>query len=374
MTNKVTVSDLVQYFENRFPTAYALEGDPIGLHFGSLDQEVKRVLVTLDVRPEVVEEAIAKQVDFIFSHHPVIFRPAKRLSEDDPQQAMYAKLIRHQIAVYSAHTNLDSSQPGMNDWLAERYGIDNAEVFAAHYQEKNYRLVTFLPKESLPAFKEALSAYPLSVIGNYQDCFFQWTGQGSFIPVDGAQPRIGEADQKTELEEIALSLTVKEREKEKVCDLVKKYHPYEEPVVEIYEKNNDYHSIGMGRIGELKEKIPFKDYVEKIKAVSHLEGIRFVTRDDKALVRRVAVLGGAGSSYYQAAKAAGADVFITADADYHTAHDIYESGLSLIDPGHHMEAICIPYVLDELTQWSQTNHLGLAVFPSVVNTDPFHFL
>ncbi|MDK6291392.1 Nif3-like dinuclear metal center hexameric protein [Aerococcus urinae] len=374
MTNKVTVSDLVQYFENRFPTAYALEGDPIGLHFGSLDQEVKRVLVTLDVRPEVVEEAIAKQVDFIFSHHPVIFRPAKRLSEDDPQQAMYAKLIRHQIAVYSAHTNLDSSQPGMNDWLAERYGIENAEVFAAHYHEKNYRLVTFLPKESLPAFKEALSAYPLSVIGNYQHCFFRWTGQGSFIPVDGAQPKIGEVDQETELEEIALSLTVKEGEKEKVCDLVKKYHPYEEAVVEIYEKNNDYQSIGMGRIGELKEKISFKDYVEKIKDLSHLEGIRFVTRDDKALVHRVAVLGGAGSSYYQAAKVAGADVFITADADYHTAHDIYESGLSLIDPGHHMEAICIPYVLDELTQWSQTNHFGLTVFPSEVNTDPFHFL
>ncbi|MCY3026255.1 MULTISPECIES: Nif3-like dinuclear metal center hexameric protein [Aerococcus] len=374
MTNKVTVSDLVQYFEKRFPTTYALEGDPIGLHFGSLGQEVKRVLVTLDVRPEVVEEAIEKQVDFIFSHHPVIFRPAKRLSEDDPQRAMYAKLIRHQIAVYSAHTNLDSSQPGMNDWLAKRYGIENAEVFAAHYHEKNYRLVTFLPQENLPDFKEALSDYPLSVIGNYQHCFFQWTGQGNFIPVEGAQPRIGEVNQVTELEEVALSFTVKEREKEQVCDLVKKYHPYEEPVIEVYEKENDYQSIGMGRIGELKEKIPFKDYVEKIKDLSKLEGIRFVTRDNKAIVHRVAVLGGAGSSYYQAAKAAGADVFITADADYHTAHDIYESGLCLIDPGHHMEAICIPYVLEELTQWSQANHLELAVFPSEVNTDPFHFL
>src|SRR5699024_4098525 len=79
---------------------------------------------TLDIRPEVVEEAKAIGADFIFAHHPPIFKPVKRLTEDDPQQSMYAEIIRSGIGVYAAHTNLDAAPAGMNDWLSDLYEVE----------------------------------------------------------------------------------------------------------------------------------------------------------------------------------------------------------------------------------------------------------
>lgn len=84
-------------------------------------------MVTLDVRPEVVEEAIEKHVDFIFAHHPLMFHPAKDLDTRIPQNAMYAKLLSAGITVYAAHTNLDSVNGGMNDWLAKQLDLTDLE-------------------------------------------------------------------------------------------------------------------------------------------------------------------------------------------------------------------------------------------------------
>ena len=64
-------------------------------------------------------------MDFIFAHHPVMFKPAKDLDTRNPQNAMYAKLLAHQITVYAAHTNLDTANGGMNDWLADQLGLNN---------------------------------------------------------------------------------------------------------------------------------------------------------------------------------------------------------------------------------------------------------
>ena len=73
----------IQLFEQFSPKKYALEHDPIGLQIGTLNKQMKNVLVTLDVTEDVVKEAIAKQVDLIIAHHPFIFRPLKRVTTDD---------------------------------------------------------------------------------------------------------------------------------------------------------------------------------------------------------------------------------------------------------------------------------------------------
>lgn len=117
--------ELVNKIEEAYPKTLAESFDPVGLQIGDLNKEIKSVLVTLDVRPEVVQEAIEKEVDFIFSHHPVMFRPAKNLDLSNPQNKMYADLICHGIVVYSAHTNFDKAENGMNDWLAEKLGLSS---------------------------------------------------------------------------------------------------------------------------------------------------------------------------------------------------------------------------------------------------------
>ncbi|MGH2202221.1 Nif3-like dinuclear metal center hexameric protein, partial [Enterococcus faecalis] len=73
-------------------------GDAVGLHIGTLDKPIENVMDTLDVRPEVVAEAVEKQVDLIIAKHPAIFRPVKRLTTDNFQEKMYPDLLKHDIA------------------------------------------------------------------------------------------------------------------------------------------------------------------------------------------------------------------------------------------------------------------------------------
>lgn len=119
----ITAQDLIIEIERFAPKALAEAGDPIGLQIGDPSQIISRVMTTLDVRPEVVQEAIDQHVNFIWAHHEAMFFPAKNLDLSVPQNKMYAELIKHNIVVYASHTNLDSAQGGMNDWLAERLGM-----------------------------------------------------------------------------------------------------------------------------------------------------------------------------------------------------------------------------------------------------------
>ena len=124
------VKDIVQKLNKRFPESIASTGDPVGIQIGSLDSEVKGVMTTLDVRPQVVDEAVAKGVNLIISHHPVMFRPAQNLNFSNPQNAMYGDLIKNGINVYSIHTNSDKAQDGSSDWEAQELGLKDIEPFA----------------------------------------------------------------------------------------------------------------------------------------------------------------------------------------------------------------------------------------------------
>ena len=99
--------------------------DPVGLHIGQLNRPVEKVLVTLDVNEEVIDEAIRKGANLIIAHHPPIFRPLKSILTDTPQGRMIEKCIKNDIAVYAAHTNLDVAPGGVNDMLAKKLGLLN---------------------------------------------------------------------------------------------------------------------------------------------------------------------------------------------------------------------------------------------------------
>lgn len=124
------VKDIVGQLNQVFPEDIASAGDPVGMQIGSMNQDVTKVMTTLDVRPQVVDEAIKKGVNLIISHHPLIFRPVKNLNYADPQNAMYAKIIANNITVYSIHTNSDKAQNGSSDWEAEELGLKEIEPFA----------------------------------------------------------------------------------------------------------------------------------------------------------------------------------------------------------------------------------------------------
>lgn len=371
---KVTVSDLIQKFQGFAPESLAMGKDPVGLHFGSLDQVIHKVLLTLDVRPEVVEEAIEKDCDMILAHHPPIFRAPKRLTEDDPQQAMYAKIIRHGIAVYAAHTNLDAAWGGMNDWLAEAYDIEETEVLYSYQENKNYRLKVYLPQADLAAYREAIFAGGFGQVGNYDHVAFTSTGQGHFRPLAQAQPHIGSQQEDSTVDEVVFSFIVDQKELPAALDLARRLHPYEEAVIDVLPLANGGQAQGIGRIGQLKQPMPFRDYVNLVRERTGVDALRAVVWDWNQEVNRVAVLGGSGADEYPYALAKGADVYITADVSYHTGHDMLANRLNVIDPGHHMESICKAKLGQVLASWIEAEDWTLAYTSSQLNTDPFTFV
>jgi dinuclear metal center YbgI/SA1388 family protein len=136
---------LIDRFESFAPKTIAFTNDPVGLQIGNVNNDIKRVMVTLDVRPEVVDEAIKQNCDMIFSHHPLIFRPIKNLDLSNPQNQMYAKLIQNSILVYSAHTNLDVAKGGMNDWLTEAMGLNHVQTVYSNHYDTNIGRIGVLP-------------------------------------------------------------------------------------------------------------------------------------------------------------------------------------------------------------------------------------
>lgn len=121
-----TITDQIEKFA---PSKNSMPNDPIGLQIGDLNQDVNQVLVTLDVRPEVVQEAIDHDIHFIFSHHPAVFHSMRQIDLTNAQQKMYGDLIKHDITVFSAHTNVDQAVISMNDWLAQKLDLTDIKPF-----------------------------------------------------------------------------------------------------------------------------------------------------------------------------------------------------------------------------------------------------
>jgi dinuclear metal center YbgI/SA1388 family protein len=119
---------IIQAFEQLAPKKLAMEGDPIGLQIGRLNKPVKKIMVALDVLESVVDEAIQANVDLIIAHHPILYRPLKRLNTELPQGRIIEKLIKHDITFYAAHTNLDVAKGGVNDLMAEELGLKDISV------------------------------------------------------------------------------------------------------------------------------------------------------------------------------------------------------------------------------------------------------
>ncbi|MBR4695779.1 MAG: Nif3-like dinuclear metal center hexameric protein [Selenomonadaceae bacterium] len=125
----VKCQEIMDIMERIAPRRLAEEWDNPGLLVGSPSQEIRKILVCLDVSDAVVEKAVRIGADMIVSHHPLIFKPIRKLRTDLPLGRRLQKLLAHDIAVLAAHTNLDIAEGGVNDVLAERIGLESLEPF-----------------------------------------------------------------------------------------------------------------------------------------------------------------------------------------------------------------------------------------------------
>lgn len=222
------IGELLKVIEKALPPETAMEGDRLGLQVQSGIREVRNILITMELNPEVIDFAEAQKADCIITFHPLIFRPVLSISDNDRVGSLLTKLIKKSIALISVHTNFDSYQKGTSYIIAEKLGL-------------------------------AVS--------------------GFLVP------------------------------------------------------DNSVNGFGMGIIAELDNPIKPEDLLKKVTETC-CSPLRFCEGKPGKLIEKIAIVGGSGSSFIDAALEAGVDCLITADITYHTFHRV-AGKMALIDPGHY---------------------------------------
>ncbi len=376
LLNKVTKVpngfQIIEIFEKFAPMTLAFDDDKFGLQIGTLNKPIHNMMITLDVLENVVDEAVEKNIDLILSHHPPIFRPIKHIRTDTVSGRIIEKCIKHNISVYSAHSNLDITTGGVNDLLAQALQLNDVTYLSKTHSEILKKLVVFVPNTDVQKVKAALDNAGAGHIGNYSHCSFESNGVGSFKPNDGSDPYIGKIGMIERVEETKIETIFPENLQRKIIREMLLAHPYEEVAYDIYPIENKGKEMGLGRVGILKDEMTLEQFGEYIKEMLNVEGIRIVG-DLKKTIKKVAVLGGDGNKYIRHAHFSGADVFVSGDIYYHDAHEAMSLGISIVDPGHHIEKVMMLGVSSVLKQEALLKKFEVNILTSETNTNPFTF-
>lgn len=351
------------------PKELAYDWDNVGLQVGSNSGVTKKVMVTLDVMDSVVDEAIDEGVNLIIAHHPLLFKPLHQINFQSVKGKVIKKLIENNITVYAAHTNLDIAEGGVNDLLSDMLEITSRQPLIDVHTDKLLKLIVFVPRTHAGKVRDALGNAGAGFIGNYSHCTFQSNGQGTFMPLEGTNPFIGNTNELEIVDELKIETVVNEKELDQVLKAMKKAHPYEEVAYDIFPLEHIGKTYGLGRIGSLETAVDLGSLCQKIKRAFEIDHLR-VTGELTKQIKQIAIVGGSGEKYIHQAKKMGADAYITGDVTFHLAQDAKEMGLAVIDPGHYIEKI----MKQATKKYLQQSFSQLQIIESQTNTDPFQFV
>lgn len=361
------IKEITALLEQLAPPSFQESYDNAGLHTGNPEEEVTGVLVTLDCTSAVIQEAIAHNCNLIIAHHPVIFKALKGLTGRTEVEQVIIQAIRHHIAIYACHTNLDSVLGGVNTKISEKLGLLHPRILAPK-PGGLLKLVTYAPREDAARVLEALHQAGAGQIGNYKNCSFQHPGTGSFMPTGGADPKIGQVGKQEYVQETRLEVLLPEHLGKGVLAAMRAAHPYEEVAYDLYRLENTNQEVGAGMIGELPEALPAEEFLSYLKEKMELQLIRH-TPLNRTQISRVALCGGAGSFLMPHALQAGADVLVTADLKYHDFF-VPEGKMMLADIGHYESEVFTKDIFYDTIVKKFTN---FAVLKSIVNTNPVRY-
>ncbi len=332
-----TLSEVVAVLDDLYDPAQADDWDAVGTVVGDPDAPVRKILFAVDPVQAVVDEAVEWGADLVVTHHPLWLKGVTSVSASTPKGRVAHTLIRHGIALHTCHTNADSPRLGVSESMALALGLHDLRPLDPDPNQAIDAWVVFVPVTHADAVVTAMHAAGAGGIGNYERVFFRSEGLGSFRPVDGANPTIGEVGRIEEVDEARMELIAPPHLREQVRAAMVAAHPYEEvahQVVEICcEPSTDR---GSGRIGTLATPTTVEEFSRTVAAAlpGHHSAAR-VAGDLDASVRTVALCGGSGDFLLGAATAAGADIYVTSDLRHHPVSEHLEAGgCPVIDVPH----------------------------------------
>jgi dinuclear metal center YbgI/SA1388 family protein len=338
------VRDVIAMVDRLAPFALAEPWDHVGLQVGAGGDELPcggagtadvapAVLVALEVDDAVLDEAARVGARVVVCHHPLIFDPLERLSDDTEAGRLALRAAREGVAVIAAHTSLDKARGGMADVVAGLLGLEAVQPLQPSAAGV-LKLVGFVPEDDADLVRKALFAAGAGVIGEYEHCSWSVGGQGTFFGREGStEPVAGAAGRDETVSELRLEVVFPRRLRRRVTGAYVAAHPYEEPAFDIVPLENEIASLGLGRLGVLPAPTTLAALAADVAAVLRLPSVRYAG-DGAREVRRVAVLPGSGAEAIALGVAQVADVLVTGDVKYHEARAAQAQGLALIDAPH----------------------------------------
>lgn len=365
--------DLIKYVEKWAPPGAAWDRDNVGLQVGSKNRKITNILLALDLNKKVVQEALKKNCNFIFTHHPFIFNPIKKLDfEKDPKAEIIKIAAQKNLTIYSAHTNLDFTKDGVSFELAKTLRLKNI-TFLLNQNSNQVKLVVFVPVKDVEKVSAAIFEAGGGVIGEYTNCSYRLDGEGTFQGSAKSNPSIGKKGNRESVIETRLEVLVDEWKLKTVINEMIKAHPYEEVAYDVYTLKNTNVNYGMGAIGDLEKGMKQNEFLEFIAGKLKAKNLRF-TKGKKNTIKKVAVCGGSGADMLKIAISNDADAYITADIKYHTFQDA-EDKILLVDAGHYETEIhSLNTVQSRLQKLMKENKSNIKVYKFSGTTNPISFL
>ena len=339
----MNVGDVIVAVDRLAPFALAEPWDHVGLQVGSPHDGLSNdaaasagarpvVLVALEVSDAALEEAGRLGARAIVAHHPLIFDPLERLSDDTEAGRLALRAARQGVAVITAHTNLDKARGGIADVVAGLLGLEAVQPLQPAAADV-LKLVGFVPEDDADLVRQALFAVGAGVIGEYEHCSWSVGGQGTFFGRHGTTPAAGVAGRDETVAELRMEVVFPRRLRRRVVAAYIAAHPYEEPAFDLVPVENEIASRGLGRLGVLPAPLSLAALADEVAAVLRLPSVRYAG-DGAREVFRVAVLPGSGAEAIARGVAQVADVLVTGDVKYHEARAAQAQGLALIDAPH----------------------------------------
>lgn len=352
-----TLGELVVQLERWYDPAWAESWDAVGLVKGDPEATVGSVHVAVDPTEVVAAEQVC---DLLITHHPLFLGGTTSIAQTSPKGRALARMT----ALYVAHTNADVATPGVSDALAGVLGLRDTTPLQPQ-EEHLDRWVVHVPRTHTATVIDAMTAAGAGNLGGYERCAFVGAGEGTFTPLEDAQPYLGRAHEVETVDEHRIEMVASPRRRAAVAEAVRSAHPYEEPSLSVVETATPSRR-GLGRLGVLHEPMQLKEFCDLVDASLPKSswGTR-ATGEPDARIETVAVVGGAGLDLVELAAARGADVLLTSDAKHHRAQD---APIPVVDVAHWA------------SEWPWTAALGerlRATYPDIVVTvsttvtDPF---
>jgi dinuclear metal center YbgI/SA1388 family protein len=365
----VTIREIIRWLDSLYPPHWAEDWDRVGLQLGDPGQPVRRLGVALEASPRTVQWAAAQSLQLLLCHHPLFFQPISRLQYDREPGRTVRELIRRDMALWVAHTNLDAAPEGVSTTLARRLGLTRLQPLEEKIMDR-CKLVVFVPVGYEERLQKALKLPGIGQLGAYEYCTFFTRGEGRFTPETGARPFQGSVGQETRVAETRLEVQVSRERAEELLERLRSVHPYEEMAYDLYPLLNPTPGVGIGTLGLYDPPRSWDHFIRFLREATEAPVIQAAGKIPER-IERVAVCGGAGRSLIPAALSARAQVFVTGEIGHHPSLEYSGEDLALVSIGHYVsEKWILPVLGQQLSEMAAASGWEVEVLVHLEPGDP----